>query len=214
MNTMPEQSHFPQPPFRIDRSFADSPPPDLAVASYLREVGLWRSAVLELIDDSSAGCASEANWLSKRARGALAIFLASSWSEQMTQWAVQTPYNLTAFPARCLDAGGRATVDALLEVLRWRAGVFDCLHDIWDVFGDPELDLEECTALERFLHPQATGVSRVCELCLTGFGPAELHPDAHQCLLLVHARAKWPALPPSFVRWAREARTQASELVR
>ena len=210
-STMPEQFHFPQPPFRIDRSLADSPPSDVAVASYLHEIGLWRSAVLELTDDSVATSASEVNWQSKRARDALATFLASSWSEQMTQWAVQTPYHLTAFPARALDARSGASMDALLEVLRWRAGVVDCLSDIWDVFGDPELDIEECSAIGQFLRPRGTGASGVCAFCLTEFGPDELHPGAHQCLLLAHVRAKWPPTPPSFARWGKEARTQASE---
>ena len=211
MSTLPEQFHFPQPPFRIDRSLADSPPSDVAVASYLHEVSLWRSAVLELTDDSIAASASEANWLSKRARDALATFLASSWSEHMRQWAVQTPYNWIAFPEHALEAGRGAIVDAVLEVLRWRADMVDCLSDMWNVFGDPELDIEECTAIGQFLDPQATGASRVCELCLTEFEPAELHPDTHQCLLLTHVRVKWPPMPPSFVRWAKEARTQAFE---
>jgi hypothetical protein len=211
MNTLPEHFCFPQPPFRIDRSLADAPPSDLAVASYLHEVALWRSAVLKLTDYSSAGSASEADRLPKRARDALATFLASTWSEQMKQWAVQTPYNLTAFPAPALEAGRGATVDAVLDVLRWRAGVVDCLCDVSDVIGDPVLDTDECTAIEQFLHPRATGKGGVCAFCLTEFGPDELHPGAHECLVLAHVRSKWPPMPPSSARWAKEARTQAPE---
>jgi hypothetical protein len=198
INTLPTKLRFPRPPWRIDQSIVDSPPPVRALDSYLEELRLWRSAVLEFISDPRP--ASEVGDLSERARVALGTFLAISWTEQMKHWSAQSPHNLVAFPANTLQALSDPTVNLMLEVLRWRAAVCDCLADTWDVIGDPYLDICECTAIGQFLRPATP--KEICVFCLTEFTPEQLPPDHHECLLLGHVRAKWPPFPPTFAKGA------------
>jgi hypothetical protein len=195
---------FPGPPFRIEPSVVEQPPPHQALSSYLDQIRLWRLAVLRFLDESTAEPAPAVRGLSERARSALATFLASQWSRQTAEFAARSPYNLSPFPASALEAGSLPTVDAVLDVLRWRAGVLDMLSDIYDVIGESDLDLRECVAIGQFLRPRSD--EQICDLCLTAFAPDQLHPDQHRCLLISHVRAKWPALPPSWRRWAEEAR--------
>jgi hypothetical protein len=80
----------------------------------------------------------------------------------------------------------------------------DYLHDIWDVIGDPFLDLDECNAIGQFLYP--AGTEDLCCFCLTEIAPDKLNVSDHDCFFLEHVRAKWPAPPPSFRRWMTEAK--------
>lgn len=210
MHTLPPELRFPKPPWRIDGSVLELPPSGHAVAGYLQELRSWRSAVLELLGKSAGKPDSEAGGLSERARKALDTFLASTWTEQTTQWAVQSPYNLGPFPASAEEPGTDSPLNSILEVLRWRAGICDCLSDIWNVFGDPYLELDECMAIAQFLEPSAS--KKICGYCLTEFAPEKLHTDQHQCLLLRHVRAKWPPRPPAFARWAAAGEVDTDQL--
>lgn len=203
MNPLPTELRFPKPPFRIEQSALDHPPPDGVLSGYLDKIRQWRLAVLTFLEESDAKCVAPLADLTERAREALAACLASAWSQNMTAWATQSPYNFGAFPAPALDAATQSSMDLVLNVLRWRAGLIDMLSDIWDVLDEPELDLDECMAIGQFLHP-ADQQSR-CAFCLTEFAQDQLHPSQHQCRLLGHVRAKWPEFPPSFKRWAGEA---------
>jgi hypothetical protein len=203
MHTLSAEFRFPKPRWRIDGSVIESPPPMRALAGYVEEVRLWRAAVLEFMGKSAGKPAHEAGGLSERARKALDTFLASDWTEQTTQWAAQSAYNLRPFPAGALEAGIESPLNLMLEVLRWRAAVSDCLSDIWDVIGDPYLDLDECMTIGQFLQPPVP--KKICDYCLTEFPPESIRPDQHQCLLLRHVRAKWPSMPPAFASWANEA---------
>src|SRR6266446_4324310 len=196
MNALHTELRFPKPPFRIDRYLVELPPPDHALASYLDQIRVWRSTVLEFLDKSGGGPVPEVEGLARRARMTLATFLASSWTQGVTQNAAQSPYNTRAFPGTALEAVSHPNVDLVLAVLRWRAGVVDYLSDIWDVIGEPELDVDECGAIEQFLRPAYE--ERMCPFCLTEFPSDKLHPDQHGCLLLGHVRAKWPPMPPQF----------------
>ncbi len=74
-------------------------------------------------------------------------------------------------------------------LLHWRAGLLDWVADVWDVIGEPALDLDECRALERLLTPPLHGA---CRWCLTAHAPA---PGGHECPVLAAARAHWPPSP-------------------
>ena len=193
MNALHAELRFPKPPFRIDRYLVELPPPDHALASYLDQIRKWRLTMLEFLEKSGGRPVPEVEGLSERARMTLATFLASSWTQEVTQYAVRSPYNIRAFPGTALEAVSHPKVDLVLEVLRWRAGVADYLSDVWDVMGEPELELDECLAISRFLDP-ASG-ARICRVCLTEFAPDKLNVYDHSCLLLAHVKAKWPVVP-------------------
>src|SRR5438270_3365436 len=196
--------HFPKPPFRIDQSLATSPPPGPAVATYLEQIRAWRSAVLQFLNTIKLGAALDTHGLSTRAQLALATFLEINWPEEMSRYAVHCPYNISACPARALERAGTPNLEDVMEVLRWRAAVVDYLGDIWDVMGDPFLDFNECGAIGQFLYPACA--KNVCSFCLTEIATERLNVEDHNCFLLDHIRAKWPAPPPSFQRWAAEAK--------
>ena len=206
---MNPELRFPKPPFRIDTSVVGPLPPDNAVSSYLDQIRSWRSAVLTFIDKPGEKLAPDAEGLTERAQKALATFLASNWSPGMTDYAAQSPYNISAFPASALETVANPTTEPVLDVLRWRAGLVDYLSDVWDVIGEPFLELEECGAIGSFLDPVEK--EQLCYLCLSEFRPEQRDPGRHDCLLTRHVRAKWPAMPPVFAKWAEEARTPATE---
>ena len=54
----------------------------------------------------------------------------------MTQYAIQSPYNIAPFPAAVLEIAHAPSLDLVFEVLRWRAGLADYLSDIWDVIDE------------------------------------------------------------------------------
>src|SRR5262245_48524551 len=105
IHTLPAELRFPKPPWRIDESILDSPPPVHALARYLDQLRSWREAVLELIGKSAEKPTSEAGGLSERARETLDTFLASTWTEQTTERWVESPYNVSPFPMSVLRAG-------------------------------------------------------------------------------------------------------------
>ncbi len=178
----PAELRFPKPPFRMDRSLAESQLPDAAAEGYLNDIRAWRLAVLEFVARPGTGPQSDPDGLSERARKALVTFLAESWSEATSLWAAQSPYNVSAFPISGLEADKMSTVDSILKILRWRAGLEDCLSDIWDVIGEPALDLDECDAIGQFLRPASE--AKLCCLCLNEYAPGDLPPDRHGCLIL------------------------------
>jgi hypothetical protein len=190
---------FPRPPFRIEESLLESPTLDSAAAAYLQQIRDWRQTVLAFVcgPDPTAP-----HGLSQRARRTLETFFALSWSDAMTRYAIQSPYNLMAFPTPALKSTPATNIQTVLQVLRWRAGVTDYLDDVWDVVNEPSLDMDECTAIDRFLG--CASDEPVCHLCLTEFAKDRVHPDLHACLLLRHVRAKWPVIP-IFEQWKDEA---------
>ena len=204
MNELPTELRFPNPPFRLAQSVLDDPPPGEVLSNYLGEIRQWRSAVLAFLEEPEVKRAATIEGLSERASEALATCLSSQWPENMSAWAKQSPYNLNPFPAPALEAVSPPSLALVLDVLRWRACVMDMLSDIWDVIGEPWLDLDECMAMEQFLYP--VGDRRCCAFCLTEFASDQMHVDQHQCLILSHVRAKWPEFPPAMKRWAGEAR--------
>ncbi len=209
MGTLPASLHFPKPPFRIDRSFLESPPSVAVVGGYLESVRKWRSAVLAFIGEPGIGPVPDMENLTERARDALFTFLACDWSRPTKGWAAQSPYNISAFPAHALPPSNAPTLELIREVLQWRAGVVDLLCDIWDVCGEPALDLAECWAIEQFLRP--TCHERLCIFCLTEFEPKQSHPAQHGCLLTGHVRAKWPEFPPFIKRCIEEAQASGQD---
>ena len=204
MHNLNSELRFPKPPFR-DPSARDSLSLDNAVSSYLDQIRSWRLAVLRFIDNSGGKPAREAAGLTERAQKELATFLASDWTPGMTDYAAQSLYN---FPASALQGARNTTVESLLDVLRWRAGVNNYLIDAID-FITPWLDIGECAAIGKFLNP--VGKEKLCGLCLTELTPEQRHSGEHDCMLTSHVQAKWPPTPPIFAKWAKEARTQESE---
>ena len=132
----------------------------------------------------------------------LTMFLNTSWTPGMSSYADQSPYNLRAFPQGALEDQESSRMDSVLEVLRWRAGVVDYLCDAADTFDPPD-NWADYSAIEQFLKP--IDHKELCWLCLTQFEENQLHPDAHDCLLLAHVRAKWP-MPTMFRVWAEGAK--------
>ena len=209
MNELQNELRFPKPPFRLAQSVLDDPPPGEVLSNYLGEIRQWRSAVLAFLEEPEVKRAATIEGLSERASEALATCLSSQWPENMSAWAKQSPYNLNAFPAPALEAVSPPCLALVLDVLRWRAGVMDMLSDIWDVIGEPWLDLAECMAMEQFLYP--VGDRRCCAFCLTEFASDQMHADRHQCLLLGHVRAKWPAMPSWLKRRIEEDRKEEAQ---
>lgn len=200
---------FPKPPFRMDPSSVNPLSQDNAVSSYLDQIRLWRLAVLSFIDNSRGKPPAEGDGLTDRAQQALATFLASHWTQGMTNYARQSPYNIAPFPASALEAVSNATMESVLDVLRWRASVVDYLDDVYDVIGETFLNLFECIAIDELLNPACE--EQLCSFCLTAFAAEQLDPDGHDCILVGHARAKWPPTAPIFAKWAKKARTQESK---
>lgn len=176
--------------------------PAQEVSAYLAQVRSWRLAVLEFIDGSSGKSLPGKDGLTERVRNVLATFLASAWTQQMTAYANKSPYNISAFPAETLEARVKPAVEAMFEVLRWRASVVDYLSDVWDVIGEPFLDIEECNTITEFLDP--VGEAELCMFCL------QVVSGKHDCMLTSHVRAKWPPIPPNFAKWAKEAGNEPS----
>jgi len=200
---MHPELHFPQPPFRLVASLIDSPPPSSVLSEYVRQIRAWRAAVLALVHRPLPDVVADNEALSEPVREWLGQLLAGEWPDEVRRWALQSPYHLTPFPTGVLEPAAAASLDSALGVLRWRAGVEDFLSDIWDVIGEPLLDLDECNAIGAFFRPITQ--ERICGFCLTEFPPDQLHVDRHGCLVLAHVRAKWPPMPGKFVQWAREA---------
>jgi hypothetical protein len=183
--------HFPIPPFQVDRLHIDTSFEE--IARYLARVRSWRAAVLGFISRPYTEGLGETEGLTERARKALETFLASEWPKSMKNYAIQSPYNITSFPLSATEVAANSTVESVLEVIRWRAGVVDYLDDVWDVIGDPFLNLDECQALDRFLHP--ISAKQLCAFCLSELASGLLGPGGHDCLLVAHVRAKWPPIP-------------------
>lgn len=196
---------FPKPPFQIDPACENLWSQGDSVSSYLDQIRRWRLAVLAFIENSGEKPVREKSGLTERAQKELATFLASRWTPGMTDYATLSPYN---FPVSALEGARNPTVQSLLEVLRWRAGVDNYLIDAID-FVTPWLDIDECDAIGKFLDP--VGQEKLCHCCLTELAPEQRHSGEHVCMFTSHVQAKWPPTPPIFAKRAKEARIQESE---
>jgi hypothetical protein len=190
--SLPSEARFPKPPFRIDQSLVDSPPADQVISSYLEQITSWRTAVLEFLAGLTPVPAHAEDGLSPRARAALSTFLQSSWEDRTTMAATNSPYNINAFPLKALESTSDVPVVLLMKALCWRAGFLDYLSDVWDVGGEPELDIFECEALALFLIPLDS--DGMCVFCLSQCEADSAPIGQHKCLaiLIGHVRAKWP----------------------
>jgi hypothetical protein len=201
---VPSELRFPRPPFRIDGGCVDAPAN--AISRYLDAIRSWRSHVIAFLNYAEGKCLEESHYLSPRAQRELATFLAESWTPGMSRYAAQSPYNIRAFPVEVLEGNGSSSIESALAVLRWRAGVADYLGDAFAMF--PAIELDESVAIDHFLNP--VDHRQLCSLCLTEFGREHNDPNAHECRLLNHVRAKWPGPPPAFRRWAAAAKQKLS----
>ena len=195
---------FPQPPFRICGNFAGETRDGMS--AYLESIRSWRLRVLEFLKAADGTYAEEFHYLSERAQRMLATFLDNSWTPGTSSYADQSPYNLKAFPQGALEDDESSRTDSVLEVLRWRAGVVDYLCDAPDAFF-PAIESDESVSIEQFLNPIVH--KELCWLCLTEFEKDQIHPEAHDCVILKHARAKWPSTPPVFRVWAEGAKKKS-----
>ena len=193
METLPESLCFPKPPFRLELSGGSAPSREV-VSAYLNQIQLWRKEVLEFLKEPTDATGRELPGLSERAKRALECFLSTSWDQGTNDYAEQSPYNIAPFPIAALEHAQQGSLDLATQVLLWRAAVIDYLSDIWDVIGEPLLDMDECWALGLFLNP--ADKARLCPFCLA----AEIDADKanlndHDCPFLSHVRAKWPPSP-------------------
>ena len=154
MNTLSPELHFPKPPFRIDRTCTEQPAPVLA--DYLGEIRSWRLRVLEFLAQPGGAADPKNKGLTERAKMALVTFLAGHWASGMAAYAAQSPYNISPFPTNAVEALASPTMEPVLEVLRWQAGVNDYLGDVCFVMGEPALELDECMALGEFSQAHMT----------------------------------------------------------
>jgi hypothetical protein len=186
---LPQDLRFPKPPFHVDE-LSSGPQFDAQCIDYLRAVAGWRNRVLESLRLSHGSSGKPR--LSERARLALLCFLESKWSDNVRLYAATSPYNIGPFAEQALATEGDASAH-VLEVLRWRAAVVDYLSDVWDVLGEPDLDIKECNAMGEFLWPVDSRT--LCIFCLTQFEGVAISPDHHGCVIVGYVRAKWPPSP-------------------
>lgn len=198
---LPPDLCFPRPLFRIDGHYTQVNRD--AVSSYLTTIRSWRLRALEVLRNAGAKELSEVHYLSPKAQEMFASFLACGWMPEMSKYAAQSTYNLRAFSPHVLEDQDSSTVESVLDVLRWRAGIVDYLGDAAFAWN-PTLEMDECAAIGRFFHPDDH--KKLCWLCLTEFAPEQRHLDGHECALTSCVRAKWPQTPSAFRAWAKRAK--------
>lgn len=203
-HALPRELRFPKPPFRIDGRLVDAMPD--TVSSYLGAIRSWRLRVLDLLKDADGKYQEEFYYLSAKAQEVLATFLTKSQTRGTSRYAAQSPYNLCAFPQDLLEGNARSRIESVMGVLRWRADVVDYLSDAPNAMF-PAIEVDESIAIDQFLSP--IDHQELCWLCLTEFEQEQNHPEAHECLLLPHARARWPEMPSAFRTWAAEAKKKS-----
>lgn len=155
---------------------------------YVRGVVRWRNRVLTALNDEDE--ASKKYGFSARSRLSLLSFLQSGSPLLDKLRGAGSPYNVQAFPEEEIVTGG---VQSAMAILRWRAGFVDYLSDVWDVMGEPALDLDECELVQRFLF--SSSPESLCMFCLTHFEGNLVDPNRHPCVILSDVRAKWPPNP-------------------
>jgi hypothetical protein len=189
MNAFLDEPRFPAPPTPVTQR-DDGP-----VLVFLEAVKLWRQSIVDLVLKLNAdGTAAAFEDFTTRARQALFTFLLQKWPSGMTSYAGQSPYNISPFPTAALQNSEDSLKDRMLEILYWRAAVIDYLGDVWDVLGDPELNVEECLSIERLFRPESP--DPLCPFCLGAVLPGRESPGQHDCPLLQHVQTKWPPTPP------------------
>jgi hypothetical protein len=163
--------------------------------SYLSECSQWRDRLQTWLHSGDFAPASKV-LTSRRAALYLYHFLKPAWTEPELEAGLRSPYSVAPFPIDALE-GPLDPRESVLEILRWRAGFVDWISDIWDVAGEPELDLFECRAIERFLTP--ADVQNPCIFCLKPLAEDESRHYGSECPLLLHVRAKWPSKLPRWI---------------
>jgi hypothetical protein len=185
-NAIPDHLNFPIPPARVHGALDGSRLTPAVASAYLAEVRRWRDAVTAAVAASDPAVAGVEN-LTPRARGRLAILLATAWDPRTRAWAEAAGYGLVPFPVTRPRPTPEEPARAVMDVLRWRAVVVDYLTDVWDRPGRPGLDMGECVAIGGFLRP--TRLEGRCVYCLDEFEARRLDPDEHGCVLAGLARA-------------------------
>lgn len=121
-----------------------------AAGMLLRRIAAWRPAA------GAALSAGAGPWMSDGLRDVLLQALGS-----------HPPRSLDGYPYRleCYPRSGGQPVAALRRVLLWRAGVVDCLADVWDTIGPAPFTMDECVEAAQMFEPDdLTDVH--CQLCL------------------------------------------------
>ena len=183
----PDHLRFPMPPARIDRTLAVAPLLPAVAATYLSEIRRWRDTVVTAIAEKDPALAGMEDF-TPRARRRLAHLLETTWDAKTGHWAAVSDYDLTPFPAIRPVAQAARPMEAVLEVLRWRAAVVSYLTDVWDGLSKPELEMRECAAIGAFMRP--VRMEGTCVYCLTEFPPDRLDPEDHGCVIMTHALAR------------------------
>lgn len=192
----PPELRFPAPPTGIVIASGEAPATSAVAAAYLAEIGAWRERLIAAL--SGAGFdIPEARGITSRARQHMAGLLADEWHPEFQAWADGSAYNLSPLTEPSAAAQARGPRQVALDVLCWRAAIYDYLSDIWDVIGEPVLDMFECNAMATYLLPPGGGR---CTYCLGTFDEARMHTSKHPCFVLTHVRAKWPSLPGFYER--------------
>lgn len=178
---------FPVPPARIDRTLNDLPVLPTVSATYLNEIRRWHDTVVTALITEDPLVTHIEN-LTPRARTRLLALLQIAWDVKTRHWAATSNYHLIPFPAISPLARLDDPMEAVLDVLHWRAAVVDYITDVWDVLGQPELDMGECAAIGSFLRPAR--LEGRCIYCLTEYAHDKVDPEDHACVMMPHASAR------------------------
>ncbi len=181
--SLPDPLCFPLPPARLDRTLERAPLLPAVAARDLEEVRRWRDAVAAALETRDPAL-DVVEHLTPRARARLALFLAERWDPRHRLWALTSDYDLAPFPAPPAARATDVPMRAVLEVMRWRAGIVHYLTDVWDVLGPPDLEMGECAAIGAFMRPAR--LEGRCIYCLSEYEPRRLDPEDHGCPLAVH----------------------------
>ncbi|HKQ58499.1 MAG TPA: hypothetical protein VJY35_11580 [Candidatus Eisenbacteria bacterium] len=178
---------FPVPPARIDRTLIDLPVLPTVAGAYLNEIRRWHDTVVTALLTNDPLIA-HIEHLTTRARTRLVTLLQIAWDVKTRNWAASSNYALVPFPSVTPLPRRDDPMEAVLEVLRWRAAVVDYITDVWDVLGQPELDMGECAAIGSFLRPAR--LEGRCIYCLTEYASDHVDPEDHACVMMPHASAR------------------------
>ena len=182
----PDNLCFPIPPARIDRTLAEAPLRPAVAALYLSEMQRWRIAVATAVLRGGPAIAHVEN-LTPRARNRMVTLLDTRWDAQTRLWAITSGHDLTPFPVAIPASEVADPMQAVLDVLHWRAAIVTYLTDVWDVSRKPELNMGECAAIGSFVRPAR--LEGRCVYCLTEYAFDRLDPEDHGCVMasLAHA---------------------------
>jgi hypothetical protein len=185
-NELSSSSHeFPMPPDNVHEASVE------VLSRFISQFNEWRNHLINDLDHPSKLASLVP---SIRAVSFFQLLLNTTWPEDLTEFAIRSPYNIFPFPDVTHFAkkfGLDKAKSIVINILKWRASLVDMLSDMWDVIGEPTLDLDKCRFIENLIPRNIEGR---CIFCLAKFEDATNH-ESHSCIVAEHIRAKWSDEP-------------------